>query len=87
MQPPPSWAELNSRLEALLGRLETPCSEQESEVLQDECQEWHQAADAVSKAAAVAPVGPSSTEREVLARWVGVSHGAPLLPMTRHNCT
>lgn len=71
----PSWDELNSRLEALLGRLEAACSndnEEEATGLMHDCAAWRQA---IAVAAAVGTAGPSPADREALARW-GAACGA-----------
>lgn len=70
-QPPPSWAELNSRLAALLQRLEALTKHAERASLLDassECAQWR--AD-VEAAVAAARLGPAFDEREPLARWAG----------------
>ena len=69
-QPPASWAELMSRLEALLGRLGGPHEDEEAPFLGavgllPDSQQWRTD---VHAALAAAATEPSPAEREALAR-------------------
>lgn len=70
-QAPPSWAELSSRLEALLDRLEVADTAEFSFDLTEDCAEWRTGASRATAAAAAAAAthaGLSSAEREVFTR-------------------
>lgn len=68
--PPTAWAELNSRLGALLERVQAPCSQEEAAApIVVDCFLWSKLAESAAEAAAAAPaLRPSPAEREALTR-------------------
>ena len=66
--PPPSWAELTSRLQALLPRFNSASTAAGDGLLQLASQAWYDAAHAAAAAAAAAGAAPEGAEHERLRR-------------------